>query len=130
MKVSIGKYKKNGTERNVSVKIDYWDTWSMDTTLGLIILPMLLQLKETKLGYPLIDDTDGFNFENTGVPEENRWDVVLDEMIWAFTNLNNPDAEDEFYVDTVYDHNKHKAYLERMQRAFCLFGKYYQSLWV
>ena len=129
MKVSIGKYKKNGTERNVSVKIDYWDTWNMETTLGLIILPMLLQLKETKHGYPIIDDTDGFNFENTGVPEENRWDVVLDEMIWAFTNLNNPDAEDEFYENSSFKLDEYKAYLERMQRAFCLFGKYYQALW-
>ena len=27
------------------VKIDKWDTWSMDHTLGLIVLPMLKQLK-------------------------------------------------------------------------------------
>ena len=29
------------------VKIDRWDTWSMDHTLGRIALPMLKQLKET-----------------------------------------------------------------------------------
>ncbi len=31
------------------VKIDRWDTWSMDHTLSFIILPMLKQLKESKL---------------------------------------------------------------------------------
>ena len=40
------------------VKIDYWDTWSMDHTLSPIILPMLKQLKETKQGSPFVDDAD------------------------------------------------------------------------
>ena len=46
------------------VKIDRWDTWSMDHTLGQIALPMLRQLKATKHGAPLVDDED--------VPEELR----------------------------------------------------------
>ena len=33
------------------VKIDRWDTWSMDHTLGMIALPMLKQLKETKQAF-------------------------------------------------------------------------------
>ena len=40
------------------VKIDRWDTWSMDHTLGMIALPMLRQLKATKHGAPLVDDED------------------------------------------------------------------------
>ena len=40
------------------VKIDYWDTWSMDHTLGHIALPMLKQLKATKHGSPFVDDED------------------------------------------------------------------------
>ena len=38
------------------VKIDYWDTWSMDHTLSYIIVPMLKQLKATKHGAPYVDD--------------------------------------------------------------------------
>ena len=46
------------------VKIDYYDTWSMDHTLADIILPMLQQLKASKHGAPYVDDQD--------VPEELR----------------------------------------------------------
>ena len=44
--------------QKVKVRIDEWDTWSMDSTLALIILPMLKQLQETKHGAPLVDDAD------------------------------------------------------------------------
>ena len=40
------------------VKIDKWDTWSMDRTLSDIILPMLKQLKKDKHGAPFVDDED------------------------------------------------------------------------
>ena len=51
-------------KRKIKVRIDKYDTWSMDNTLALIILPMLKQLKETKHGSPLVDDED--------VPEHMR----------------------------------------------------------
>ena len=78
------------------VKIDRWDTWSMDHTLADIILPMLKQLKETKHGAPFVDDEDvPEELKSTSAPpkeneydtDENhfkRWDWVLDEMIFAF----------------------------------------------
>jgi hypothetical protein len=80
------------------VKIDRYDTWSMDHTLADIILPMLKQLKTTKHGSPSVDDQDvpeGLGLRSTEAgPKENewdtddnwfkRWDWVLDEMIFAF----------------------------------------------
>ena len=57
MKVSIGKYPKKG-EQKISVRIDPWDTWSMDRTLALIIYPMLKQLHKTNHGAPCTDDDD------------------------------------------------------------------------
>ena len=78
------------------VKIDRWDTWSMDHTLSYIILPMLKQLKESKHGAPFVDDEDvPDELKSTSAPpKENewdtddnhfkRWDYVLDEMIYAF----------------------------------------------
>ena len=38
------------------VKIDRYDTWSMDHTLADIVLPMLKQLQATKHGSPLVED--------------------------------------------------------------------------
>ena len=40
------------------VRIDRYDTWSMDHTLADIILPMLKQLDATKHGAPHVDDED------------------------------------------------------------------------
>jgi hypothetical protein len=50
--------------QKVKVHIDKWDTWSMDSTLAPIILPMLVQLKATKHGAPNVDNAD--------VPKELR----------------------------------------------------------
>lgn len=78
------------------VKIDKYDTWSMDSTLAHIILPMLKQLKATKHGAPFVDDMDVPDIlkSTSAAPKENdwdtdanwhlRWDWVLGEMIFAF----------------------------------------------
>ena len=44
--------------QKIKVRIDKWDTWSMDHTLAHIVLPMLVQLKETKHGAPYVDPDD------------------------------------------------------------------------
>lgn len=92
------------------VKIDKYDTWNMDHTLSLIILPMLKQLKETKHGSPFVDDSDvpeGIGLRSTEAPpKENdydidgnhhkRWDWVMDEMIFAFEHKIDDSWEDQF----------------------------------
>jgi hypothetical protein len=90
------------------VKIDKWDTWSMDHTLSYIILPMLKQLKGTKHGAPFVDDEDvPEELKSTSAPpKENehdtddnhfkRWDYVLDEMIFAFEHKADDSWEDAY----------------------------------
>jgi hypothetical protein len=90
------------------VKIDQWDTWSMDHTLADIILPMLKQLNETKHGAPLVDDEDvPDELKSTSAPpKENeydtdgnhfkRWDYVLGEMIFAFECKVDDSWQDKF----------------------------------
>lgn len=90
------------------VKIDRWDTWSMDHTLGQIALPMLKQLKATKHGAPLVDDEDvPDELKSTSAPakenewdtDENhfkRWDYVMDEMIFAFEHRLDDSWQDDF----------------------------------
>ena len=100
------------------IKIDYWDTWSMDHTLSPIILPMLKQLKATKHGSQMVDledvpehmrsytteDYDGqttFEFYAENIPEghdvHSRWEWVLDEMIFAFEHLVDDSWENKYY---------------------------------
>ena len=90
------------------VKIDRWDTWSMDHTLATIIVPMLRQLQATKHGAPMVDDEDvPEHLRSTAAPaKENewdtddnhfkRWDWVLAEMIFAFECKVDDSWEDAF----------------------------------
>ena len=99
------------------VKIDKYDTWSMDHTLADIILPMLKQLRDTKHGSPLVDLEDlpeelrmvgyedwssqlRFDFGDSEQHEKESWEIthrrwewVLNEMIFAF----------EHYVDDTWE---------------------------
>ena len=139
------------------VKIDRWDTWSMDYTLSFIVVPMLKQLKETKHGAPFVDDDDvPEEIKSTSAPpkenewdtDENhfkRWDWALNEMIWAFEQNLNFDSEEKFFDHAEWDEkekdfgkNLHKikidqvglkAHQDRKANGFRLFGKYYQGLW-
>lgn len=94
------------------VKIDYWDVWSMDSTLSPIILPMLKKLQEIKHGAPFVEDEDvperlrsttksaqkaKKNDWDTDGNHFKRWDWVLDEMIWAFEQLAMDDWESQFH---------------------------------
>ena len=139
------------------VKIDRWDTWSMDYTLSHIIVPMLKQLKETKHGSPFVDDEDvPEELKSTSAPpkendwdtDENhfkRWDWALNEMIWAFEQNLDTNSEEKFFDHAEWDEkekdfgkNLHKikidqpglkAHQDRKANGFRLFGKYYQGLW-
>jgi hypothetical protein len=100
------------------VKIDSWDTWSMDATLSQIALPMLLQLKATKHGAPFVDDEDvPEELRSTAAPpkaDENdiddnhfkRWDWVMDEMIHAHRCKVDDSWEEQYWTgewgDTVW----------------------------
>jgi hypothetical protein len=126
-------------ERTIKVKIDRWDTWSMDHTLAPIILPMLVQLKETKHGAPMVDmkdvpkelrpskkEIDAYNKD--GTTDENffvRWDWVMDEMIYAFDCKANKD--DVFMCFD--DRDEQEKEQDRISNGFRLFGKYYENLW-
>jgi hypothetical protein len=81
-----------------------------------------------------------------------RWEWVLDEMIFAFQSEVDDNWEEQFTTGeydlrskktdgdlyqmvegpnhtAVTDWDGRKAYAERMQNGFRLFGKYYQNLW-
>lgn len=152
------------------VKIDYWDTWSMDQTLARMVLPMLVQLKRTKHGAPHVDDEDvPEHLRSTSAPpKENeydvdayhfdRWDWVMDEMIFAFECKLDDSWQEKFQSGkhdvksvpcewddngkpTLYkmekgpedtftvDWDGMKVVQDRISNGFRLFGKYYEGLW-
>lgn len=99
MKVSIGKYKKDGTRRT-KIEISKEDIFSLDHTLALVILPALKVYKEASAGCPACV-----------LPK--KWDEILDKIIKSFEMKINDGYQDE----------------DEMQEGFELFGKWYQHLW-
>lgn len=165
MKIYIGPYNDldSEDEREIKIELDPYDTWNLDHTLSLIIHPLLVQLKETKHGSPYVDDEDvPENLRSTAAaPKENdwdtdschhdRWDWVMDEMIWAFAqdaddeelfqhNVDNLKMtidggkitfgiEDPSKPEYFYDKDGHKAHEARKSNGRRLFAKYYPALW-
>jgi len=152
------------------VKIDKYDTWSMDSTLAKIILPMLKDIRASKCGAPCTDDKDvPKHLRSTSAPaKENSWDTdalffdrwnwILDEMIFAFQSIVDDNWEDPFYTGKAdhitepcewdadgkptlhkmvegpnhtykFDKNGWLKVEKRINNGLTLFGKYYRSLW-
>jgi len=155
------------SKRKRNIKIHDYDIWNFDSTLAILILPGLKMIKEDKHGAPFVDDEDvPDELKSTNAPlKENehdtdslwfqRWDWVLDEMIWSFTNLQpDSDWESQFHSgvsdfkfekckdnsgmsemvrgenDThVFNSVGYKIYADRIQNGCRLMGKYFQNLW-
>lgn len=130
-------------KRKIKIHIDRWDTWSADHTLALIILPMLKQIKESKHGAPQVDNEDvpeelrdnaeeQTKFNNTGHPSDKffeRWDYILDRMIYSFEHVLDTEWESEYFSNGQYNREGYMARKEKIQNGLTLFGKYFQSLW-
>lgn len=132
-------------QRKIKIHVDDYDVWNADYTLALIILPVLKKLKETKQGSPVIDLGDvpfelwpnqtaccGNGYTDDSV--HDRWEWVLDEMIWAFEQLVDIDSEEKFYshiTDAKFDVDQDAldAHRDRIQQGLVLFGKYFRGLW-
>lgn len=102
-------YINENRDRKVKVRIDPYDTWSMDHTLAYMVLPMLRQLKDSKHGSPLVDDEDlpphmrhtlsrgPDDYETDDRWIHYKWEWVLNEMIWSFEQELDDHAKDKFF---------------------------------
>lgn len=171
--------QKFNSKRKVDIKIHQYDTWSMDATLALIILPMLKQLKNNQHGSAFVEledvpeymrttNTEDYDYQTTFdfYNDENdkqkcvcdvhtRWNWVLNEMIWAFEQLQpDNDWESKYWitkpqldldereedkgkevtpvrwkVEGECDINGRNKHRERINNGLRLFGVYFNGLW-
>lgn len=167
----------NFKKQKVKVRIDHYDHWSCDATLTPIILPLLKSLKEHKQGSGFIDledvpesmrltDTEEWdpqqtfefyrepNLQNIHCDIHTRYEWVLNEMIWAFEQLNDDDWEEQYWIThpeidfTEYPEDEGKTskplrwkvkgecdwegrmkHDKRIDNGLRLFGKYFRTLW-
>ena len=131
-------------KQKVDVRVDPWDSWSADYTLAHIILPLLVEVKLNKHSASFVDDEDVLEeLRSKNAPsKENdwdidalwfkRWDYVLNEMCWAFSEIIDDNGFERFLSgenDEDFDSEGYSAYQERISNGLRLFGKYYQGLW-
>lgn len=152
MKVNIGPFVDEG-DREISVEIDDYDIWNGDETLSLIILPFLKRFQQDKQGTPFTEESDAPQFpDDPNLPEyergfnDERWDWILNEMIWAFEQNLDPDHDDPFWKDTgvpgespfatrlginkqELDREGWLAHEARIKNGMRLFGTYLRALW-
>lgn len=162
----VERWVRDHTERKVTVRIDKYDVWNLGDTLVLIALPMLYEFKQQGIdGAPHVDDEDVPEYlRTTAAPaltqdDENhgradalwhqRWEWVVNEMIWAMEQVNDPDADSQFHTDidpkkprmeagisfkesakrSKFDRDGYDKFYERKRNGLRLFGKYLESLW-
>lgn len=154
MKVEIGPYTDNDENRVVNIEIHDYDLWNVDSTLTLIIHPLLVKFRDSnRMGFfPVmnedlpdelhVDEKKLYSYssnEEERVSEEmlsKREIYILNEMIYAFENIKNNSEINVLWGE--YDSGKickeefmKKVDLHenRKQNGLRLFGKYFQSLW-
>lgn len=131
---------KRFNTRHIDIEIDDYDTWNAEHTLAMIIHPVLVKFRKNINSFPT-------NFDDTDIPKTvydkfdkedeislKKWEWVLDEMIWSFSQILEEDYESSYFSldeneKIIVDHEGLEAHRKRIQRGLMLFSKYYLNLW-
>jgi len=109
--------------RNVSIKLDPWDSWSADSTIATIAAPLLKQLQKNKHGIPgSLYEGDEFDaakikryneilgnedYSDEGKEQRDKdyaeaeaiWNEIMNEMIFALEACYKEDHEPNFWIE-------------------------------
>ena len=106
--------------------------WSIDSWLVDNLIPMLERLKRDKHGTPSTMfrkkdgvDKDGNSTDEANILAEQRWDNVLNEIIYGLKCAKKIEDSDYDYEDKELT----KRLTKSSQRSFELIGKHLFSLW-
>lgn len=156
----------NRRERKIRIRVDKYDAWNLGDTVAMLALPLMYEFKRQGInGAPAVDDEDvPLYLRSTAAPPltdcekqtggvdklwHQRWNWVVDEIIWALEQVNDIDSDSQFHSDVdpdkprdepgisfqesikrnKYDFEGHKAFCERKRNGLRLFGKYLEALW-
>lgn len=162
----LENWVNNTVGRKVRIRIDNYDVWNLGDTLAMIALPMLYEFKRQGItGAPHVDDEDVPEYlrttaapplteeeQNTGGVDKlwhQRWEWVVQEMIYALEEMNDPDSDSRFHSDIdpekprdeagisfqesmnrgKFDKDGYDKWHARKQNGLRLFGKYLEALW-
>jgi len=145
--------RKRGYERKISVTVTDEDVMALDKTLSPILLQALIKYRQ------LVHEDNTPVIVDSALPDElvdvlfsdlSRWLFLLDEMIFAFTELSG-DWESQYYhhetliriedepiyrkipeseAAIIVDWRERDEHKRRIDRGVGYFGKYYGHLWL
>jgi len=108
------------------------DAWSIDYWLVDNLIPMLKRIRYDRTGTPMNFyrkkdgvDKDGNPTDRASRLAEQRWDEVLDKIIYGLKCAKALQELDYDYKDK----NKTKLLNKRVEKTFTLIGKHLFTLW-
>ena len=125
MEISISQYQQD-SHRDVNISLCDDDVISADSTLAYVIVPVLSALKASGHTRAHVDKQDVPCDMHGNI--DDHWNWVLDEMIWAFTQINL-DWEMQFDDNDGIHSKRAQHHRLRMKNGFRLFGRYFEDLW-
>lgn len=132
MRVSLGKFPEDMSERKISIKIHEYDSWNCDVTLAMISVPLLKQLAKQKQGVPSFCIPESYDYDGNDEIAlkigQDKWDTILSHMIWSIEQILDEEF-DIFNVNDKMNWNAYWAYMEQVDAGLELFGKHFRSLW-
>jgi len=132
MKVDIGKYNSNNIKRKELIIIHAFDTWSLDHTLALVIVPALKKFREAPGGTPggFVDHLKGKPTEKNWAAAHRRWLKIIDAMIWSFEqSLDETSGYGQYYTDGDFNKRKYNVYTTKIRKGLNYFAEYFDCLW-
>ena len=109
--VSDEKRQKKYKEQRMTRGFDDTETWNLDITFCLFIVPRLKVFKELNDGYP------------ARFSSKEEWDKILDDMIEGFELNSN-----KFNWETS-DSNEENGNRAKVKKAIRLFQENFYDLW-
>ena len=106
----------------------YSDVWNMCDWFIEVTSPMLTHLRDEGIGVP------GELWLEGADNEREKWEVLLTEMIYCLTLMNEEEARNHLEIDdndySVESYQKVSNFMEAQKnRFFELFSKYFYHLW-
>ncbi len=124
--------KRIKKKKGIYTKFKDKETWDLGYTVAAFTLPRLKRYKKLNNGVPgavlfQINEEENIHFNNA----KEKWDTILDCIIWSFEQIVNPTEEPELEKGEDWkDYRiRYDAYSKKVQDGINLFAKHFQDLW-
>ena len=124
--------KRIKKKKGIYTKFKDKETWDLGYTVAAFALPRLKRYKKLNNGVPgavlfQVNEEENIHFNNA----KEKWDAILDCIIWSFEQIINPTEEPELKKDEDWkDYRiRYDAYSKKVQDGINLFAKHFQNLW-